>query len=142
MGQAEAHEQKAASIDLNFITILANDPRKALEYARNMDEVNQARAALKELAKVKHPKSYNRPKTIIPTLKYTLPLNPQAKNEAQQVAAERPTIDLSQDEVPANEERRVVIAAPPKPRESGFTPSSARRGRGSRGGRGTPTARG
>ena len=131
MGQSEVHEHKAASIDLNFITVLAKDPHKALEYARNMDEVNQAKTAIIELEKVnqnsKNKQGYKK-ETIVTYLKHPPHTLHQAKAAAKQSTAPRATIDLSSDDPPT---RTITIPAPEKPRESGFTPSSARRGSGS-----------
>lgn len=121
MGQTEAHEHKAASIDLNFITVLANDPHRALEYARNMDEVNQAKSAIQELEKVsQYPVNQTKKATRTKLIKILFTI--QAKAAAKQATAPKATIDLSNDEPT----RAIAIPAPTKPRESGFTPSSAR----------------
>ena len=45
-------EQKASVIDLNFAWVLSDDPRKALQIARNTNEIIQAQNAIKELEKV------------------------------------------------------------------------------------------
>ena len=46
-------EQKASAIDLNFAWVLSDDPRKALQIARNTNEINQAQKAIKDLEKVR-----------------------------------------------------------------------------------------
>ena len=98
MGQAEAHEHKAASIDLNFVTVLANDPHRALEYARNMDEVNQAKLAIQELEKVRN-KQGKQTDTDRGTNNIKAPFSTtQAKAAAKQATVPKATIDLSNEE--------------------------------------------
>ena len=55
-------EQKASAIDLNFAWVLLDDPRKALQIARNTSKINQALKAICELKKVStknKPKAYS-----------------------------------------------------------------------------------
>ena len=61
------YEQKAAAIDLNFTWTLADDPRKALEIARNTREVNQAKEAIKALEDVSKYKPKEPKKQILTT---------------------------------------------------------------------------
>ena len=159
-------------MDLNFIPILSNNPRKALSYARNIDEVNQAKTAIAELEKVSfkiikltQQLNYTKMKYDIPTHPIreaesspTLKTNhqiklssntptftsPKAKAEAAKATAANKWIDLvnsaEDDELPDIDAAPVVrIPAPEKPKASSFAPSSAKRGRGSRGGRGSTT---
>ena len=136
-------EQKASAIDLNFAWVLSDDPRKALQIARNTSEVNQALKAMRELEMVIKSKCFKL------TTKKPLSLHIQAKKQAlagQEVEAE----ELPDIEVPPP---RATRFPPPSPqRTQGFVPSSSRStargkpaasgtggrgGRRSRGGRGT-----
>ena len=163
LGQQANPGPKQTSIDLNFLTILANDPRKALTYARNIGEVNEAKRAIAELDKVmqkikminplytdiSNMKQKNQAKTKnshIPKPQMILQktsLHLQAIAEAARPSTPKPRIDLVTDnELPDIDTAPAPgpkIPAPTKSRDSGFLPSSAKRGRGSRGGRGAAT---
>ena len=135
----------AGGLDLNFVCMLTENPHKALEIAKNLTEITQAKAAIAELEAVSKYSKNN--KNL--TLRYLANI----KTHPIQARGSRSTIDLSNDndsklpdiEVPAPASRRgrkIKIPAPAPTKTTGFTPSSARRarGRGSRGARGSSSA--
>ena len=149
---ASSLEPKKSTLDLNFITILSNDPRRALSYARNIDEVNKAKSAIAELEKVSP--ITNKPIQTIPRINAEYRQLPKKSNQIlnymylppylqAKAEAARPTIDLAtsaEDELPDLDAPPVArIPAPDRQKTTGFAPSSAKRGRGSRGGRGSTT---
>ena len=121
------YEQKVAAIDLNFAWTLADDPRKALEIARNTREVNQAKDAIKALEEVSKIllkfTTAKKQETNLVTYIYLLF---QARKQATSSnwADELPDIDVQ--EVPPP--RATRFPPPTPPRTQGFAPSSSNRG--------------
>ena len=171
MPSTSAGPSTSQHIDLGFVLALSSDPYKALDLARNISEVEQAKKAIAELESVSQPPIYVKCLAKVVTISHILARNSnkkpnkckfldQSKNlkthflhsfqarHAVSPASDSWVQQIEQEELAAARRaallRKLKLPADPKPKESGFAPSSSRKnnGRGAKNTRGTTRGRG